>query len=66
MGQRTTPRTSTVPVDDGLGASRRSLWWRRGVLSLLTLFVLPTVYSYLAYQVPQRREAEGGHAVPAE
>jgi hypothetical protein len=40
MGQRTTPRTSTVPVDDGLGASRRSLWWRRGVLSLLTLFVL--------------------------
>jgi len=34
--------------------------------TMLTLFVLPTVYSYLAYQFPARREAEGTHRVPAE
>jgi multidrug efflux pump len=34
--------------------------------TMLTLFVLPVVYSYLAYQYPERREATGGHAVPAE
>jgi multidrug efflux pump len=34
--------------------------------TMLTLFVLPTVYSYLAYQFPAHREAEGTHRVPAE
>jgi hypothetical protein len=34
--------------------------------TMLTLFVLPTVYSYLAYQFPARHEVEGAHGVPAE
>jgi multidrug efflux pump len=34
--------------------------------TLLTLFVLPMVYSYLAYQYPAQRESEGAHRVPAE
>lgn len=40
-------RTSTIPVDDGLGASRRGLWWRRGTLALLTLFVLAALTQQL-------------------
>jgi multidrug efflux pump len=34
--------------------------------TLLTLFVLPMVYSYLASQYPAQRESEGAHRVPAE
>lgn len=33
-------RTSTVPINDGLSTSRSSMWWRRSILVLLTLFVL--------------------------
>ena len=36
----TLERTTTAPADDGLTASRRSRWVRRGVITLLTLFVL--------------------------
>jgi hypothetical protein len=33
-------RSATGPVDDGLTASRRSLWWRRALLGVLTLFMI--------------------------
>jgi multidrug efflux pump len=60
-----------LAIATGAGAeSRHQIGWvvvgGMTLGTLLTLFVLPTVYSYLAYQVPQRSEAEGGHAVPAE
>ena len=33
-------RTRTAPADDGLASSRRSRWVRRGIVALLSLFVL--------------------------
>jgi len=60
-----------LAIASGAGAeSRHQIGWVivGGMTfgTMLTLFVLPTVYSYLAYQYPERREAHGGHAVPAE
>ncbi|HEX5780015.1 MAG TPA: efflux RND transporter permease subunit, partial [Xanthobacteraceae bacterium] len=60
-----------LAIASGAGAeSRHQIGWvivgGMTLGTMLTLFVLPTVYSYIAYQFPQRREAEGGHPVPAE
>ena len=60
-----------LAIASGAGAeSRHQIGWvivgGMSLGTLLTLFVLPTVYSYLAYQVPHKREAEGTHPVPAE
>ena len=60
-----------LAIASGAGAeSRHQIGWvvvgGMSLGTLLTLFVLPTVYSYLAYQFPARREAEDAHRVPAE
>jgi len=60
-----------LAIATGAGAeSRQQIGWvivgGMSLGTLLTLFVLPTVYSYIAYQLPQSREARGAHQVPAE
>jgi multidrug efflux pump len=60
-----------LAIATGAGAeSRHQIGWvivgGMTLGTLLTLFVLPTVYTYLAYQLPQSREASGAHHVPAE
>ena len=60
-----------LAIASGAGAeSRHQIGWvvvgGMTLGTMLTLFVLPTVYSYLAYQFPARREVEGAHGVPAE
>lgn len=52
-------RPSTVPTDDGLAASRRSLWWRRGILAVLTLFVLAALTQQLGVRT-DTVEAQAG------
>jgi len=60
-----------LAIASGAGAeSRHQIGWvivgGMSLGTLLTLFVLPTVYSYLAYQYPATREAAEAHGVPAE
>jgi multidrug efflux pump len=60
-----------LALASGAGAeSRHQIGWvvvgGMTLGTMLTLFVLPTVYSYLAYQFPAHREVEGAHGVPAE
>jgi multidrug efflux pump len=60
-----------LAIATGAGAeSRHQIGWvvvgGMTLGTLLTLFVLPTVYSYLAYQIPAHRQVEGAHQVPAE
>jgi len=60
-----------LAIASGAGAeSRHQIGWvivgGMTLGTLLTLFVLPTVYSYIAYQLPQTREASDAHRVPAE
>jgi multidrug efflux pump len=61
-----------LAIATGAGAeSRHQIGWvivgGMTLGTLLTLFVLPTVYSYIAYQHPQAsEEAAGAHRVPAE
>ena len=59
-----------LAIASGAGAeSRQQIGWvivgGMTLGTLLTLFVLPTVYSYLGYQRPQS-EAAAAHRVPAE
>jgi hypothetical protein len=53
------PRTSTVPSDDGLAASHRSVWWRRGIVGVLTLFVLAAITQQLGVRADTVRAASG-------
>jgi hypothetical protein len=53
------PRTSTLPTDDGLAASRRSRWWRRSVLAVLVLFVLAAVTRQLGVRTDTVRASSG-------
>ncbi len=52
-------RTSTIPLDDGLVASRRGLWWRRGILAVLTLFVLAALTQQLGVRTDTVEGASG-------
>lgn len=52
-------RTSTAPVEDGLAVSRRSLWWRRGVVALLALFVLAALSQQLGVRSDTVRASSG-------
>ena len=54
------PRTTTAPLDDGLAASRRSLWWRRGVLTVLSLFVLAALTQNLGVRTDTVTGGSGG------
>jgi hypothetical protein len=51
--------TGTAPRDDGLAASRRSLWWRRGVITLLTVFVLAALTQQLGVRTDTVRATSG-------
>ena len=57
------PRTSTVPTDDGLAASRRSVWWRRGVITVLSLFVVAALTQQLGVRTDVVRATSGDLAV---
>jgi hypothetical protein len=59
LGAADRPRTATAPLDDGLVASRRSLWWRRGVLAVLTLFVLAALTQNLGVRTDTVAGASG-------
>lgn len=52
-------RTETAPADDGLAASRRSLWWRRGILALLALFVIAALSQQLGVRTDTVQGASG-------
>jgi hypothetical protein len=51
--------TATAPRDDGLAASRRSLWWRRGVITVLALFVLAALTQQLGVRTDTVRAQSG-------
>jgi len=51
--------TSTVPFDDGLAVSRRSKWWRRGIITVLSLFVLAAVTQQLGMRTDTVRATSG-------
>jgi hypothetical protein len=50
---------STAPRDDGLAASRRSLWWRRATVTLLTLFVVAALSQQLGVRTDTVRASSG-------
>ncbi len=52
-------RTSTAPADDGLATSRRALWWRRGVLAVLTVFVLAALGQQLGVRTDRVGATDG-------
>jgi hypothetical protein len=53
------PALPTAPIDDGLAASRRSMWWRRAALAVLTLFVLAALTQQLGVRTDTVRASTG-------
>lgn len=56
-------RSATAPSDDGLSASRRSLWWRRAILTVLTLLVLAALTQQLGVRTDTVQGTSGDLSV---
>jgi len=56
-------RSLTAPSDDGLAASRRSRRWRRGIITVLCLFVLAALTQQLGMRTDTVQGTSGDLAV---